>query len=46
MKELAQADIIKYIIATDSTKTDDGSLLLFSAVVASEFLYEEKKEGI
>ena len=24
----------------------DGSLLLFSAVVASEFLYEEKKVGI
>ena len=46
MKELAQADIIRYIIATDSTKTDDGSLLLFSAVVAPEFLYEEKKVGI
>jgi hypothetical protein len=46
LKELAQADIIRYIIATESTKTDDSSLMLFSAVVASEFLYEEKKVGI
>ena len=46
MKELAQADIIRYIIATDRTEADDSGLLLFSALVASEFLYEEKKVGI